>query len=83
MAGSKANVQEEQDTVENVQKSKTKEAEYLVSELIDASDQLFLHQKGTVPKECVIVALNQSKKERMTVSEAKKVIEAFMKKEVK
>lgn len=83
MAGSKANVQEEQDTVENVQKSKTKEAEYLVSELIDASDQLFSHQKGAIPKECVIVALNQAKKERMTVSEAKKVIEAFMKKEVK
>lgn len=53
------------------------ETEYAVSELIAARDQLF-----SCP-DCAMVALKLSKKKSMTVSEAEKLVEEFMKKEVK
>ena len=52
-----------------------KETEYGVDELI--ADQLF-----SCP-DCAMVALKLSKKKSMTVSEAEKLVEEFMKKEVK
>lgn len=54
-----------------------KETEYGVDELIAARDQLF-----SCP-DCAMVALKLSKKKSMTVSEAEKLVEEFMKKEVK
>ena len=54
-----------------------KETEYGVDELIAARDQLF-----SFP-DCAMVALKLSKKKSMTVSEAEKLVEEFMKKEVK
>lgn len=57
--------------------SEEKETEYGVDELIAARDQLF-----SCP-DCAMVVLKQSEKKNMTVSEAKKLVEEFMKKEVK
>ena len=54
-----------------------KETEDGVDELIAARDQLF-----SCP-DCAMVALKLSKKKSMTVSEAEKLVEEFMKKEVK
>lgn len=51
---------------------------YPVEELIKASREVF-----GVPQECVVAALKPLKRETMTVSEARTVIETFMKKEVK
>ncbi len=51
---------------------------YPVKELIMASREVF-----GVPQECVVAALKPLKRESMTVSEARTVIETFMKKEVK
>ena len=51
---------------------------YTVQELTAASRQVF-----KVPPECVVAALKPTRKEKMTVSEARTVIEAFMNKEVK
>jgi len=51
---------------------------YPVEELIAASREVF-----GVPQECVVAALKPLKKETMTVSETRAVIEKFMKKEVK
>ena len=51
--------------------------EVLPDELIAARDQLF-----SCP-DCAMVALKLSKKKSMTVSEAEKLVEEFMKKEVK
>lgn len=54
-----------------------KETEYGIDELIAARSQLF-----SCP-DCAMVVLKQSEKKTMTVSEAKKLVEEFMKKEVK
>lgn len=54
-----------------------KETEYGVDELVAARDQLF-----SCP-DCAMVALKQSKKKSMTISEAQKLVKEFMKKEVK
>lgn len=54
-----------------------KETEYGIDELIAARSQLF-----SCP-DCAMVVLKQSEKKNMTVSEAKKLVEEFMKKEVK
>lgn len=54
-----------------------KETEYGVDELIAARSQLFSYP------DCAMVVLRQSGKKSLTVSEAKKLIEEFMKKEVK
>lgn len=56
---------------------KEKETEYGVDELIAARSQLF-----SCP-DCAMVVLKQSEKKNMTISEAKKLVEEFMKKEVK
>lgn len=69
----KTNVSEE--TKEVIPKEK--ETEYGIDELIAARGQLF-----SCP-DCAMVVLKQSEKKNMTVSEAKKLVEEFMKKEVK
>lgn len=51
---------------------------YPVAELVAESRAVF-----GVPQECVVAALKPLNKETMTVSEARAVIEKFMKKEVK
>ena len=54
-----------------------KETEYGVDELIAARDLLFSC------RDCALVALNVSNMISLTVSEAEKVVDEFMKKEVK
>lgn len=66
-----------------VEKKKTEaatpvESEYKVSEFAENAKTLF----DTRP-ECVTAALKGAKKETYTVSEAKSIVEAFLKKEVK
>lgn len=51
---------------------------YTVEELAAVSREVF-----GVPRECVVASLKPLGKQSMTVSEAKAVIEKFMKKEVK
>lgn len=65
--------------VEKQEKPVVEKAEkYHVSELIAAADTVFGQ-----PRECVKVALDLAKTDRMTVAEAKKRVEAFLRKEVK
>ena len=55
-----------------------KEEKYRISELIAAAEAVFGY-----PRECVKAALGLVKTDRMTVAEAKKRVEAFLRKEVK
>ena len=55
-----------------------KAEKYHVSELIAAADTVFGQ-----PRECVKVALDLAKTDRMTVAEAKKHVDAFLRREVK
>ena len=68
----------EETTKVDTTSSAVSEDTYPVEELIAASREVF-----GVPQECVVAALKPLKREAMTVSEAKAVIETFMKKEVK
>lgn len=54
------------------------EADYTVRELVEASESA-LH----VPKECAAAAFKFQKAERFTLTEARNIVEKFMKKEVK
>lgn len=55
-----------------------KAEKYHISELIAAAEAVFGY-----PRECVKAALGLVKTDRMTVAEAKKRVEAFLRKEVK
>ncbi len=83
MAEAKKNAPAEkvQETAEEKKDSTEKQggnAEYTVEELIAEADQVFEQ-----PSECVKVALALSKKKKMTVEEAKRQVDAFMRREVK
>lgn len=83
MAEAKKNAPAEkvQETEEEKKGSAEKQggnAEYTVEELIAAADQVFEQ-----PSECAKVALALSKKKKMTVEEAKRQVDAFMRREVK
>lgn len=81
MAEAKKNTpaEKQQEAAEAKKTSAEKQdAEYTVEELIAAADQVFEQ-----PSECVKVALALSKKKKMTVEEAKRQVDAFMRREVK
>ncbi len=58
--------------------SEEKETTYTVSELAEASEQLF-----KVKSECAYAALKPLKKEKLTLKEARAAVEKFMKQGVK
>lgn len=56
------------------------ESTYSVKELSECATQVF---GSKVRSECVVAAFKDAKKESATIAEAKKIVAAFMKKEVK
>lgn len=58
--------------------TKTVEAEYTAAELANNAESVFKTRK-----ECVAAALKAAKVTKTTVSNAKKIVESFLKKEVK
>ena len=70
--------QQKENTSAAVNKVAIQEIEYTAEELSANSSKLF----GVRP-ECVTAALRTAKKEKCTVSDAKDIVNRFMKKEVK
>ncbi|MBQ6091356.1 MAG: hypothetical protein IJL07_08850 [Lachnospiraceae bacterium] len=81
-----AKEQKDTNTVETAAKQEAKQAVkaeqqesvYTVAEFAENSDKLF----NTKP-ECVVAALRAAEKETCTLSEAREIVDKFLKKEVK
>lgn len=57
---------------------KTAESVYSVQELTAANEKVF-----GVKKECVVAALKENGKDKLTLTEAKRIVNDFLKREVK
>lgn len=76
-AAGTADVSQEPQAVRGKKIKSGTEATYTIRELIEASESA-LH----VPKECAAAAFKFQKVERLSLMEAKSIVEKFMKKEV-
>ena len=77
MATSKVAEKNTEQQEEKVLKA-AQESVYTVNEFADSSQQVF-----SVRRECVIAAFLGAGKESATITEAKKIVETFLKQEVK